>query len=181
MRREILQERVELPDGVVVSIDGFKIKIKGPKGELQKELFDPDVKIESSGNAITFTSKQPSKSEKRIFYTLLSHLKNMVYGVVNSYIYKLKVCYVHFPVTVKIDQDKVFISNFLGEKIPRKATILEGVVVKISGDIISVEGIDIEKVSQTAANIEIATRITRRDRRRFQDGCYIIEKAGVSI
>jgi len=70
----------------------------------------------------------------------------------------------------------VVISNFLGEKIPRKANILKDVKVQLDNDILIVEGLDKEKTAQTAANIERATRITNRDRRVFQDGCYIISK-----
>ena len=53
---------------------------------------------------------------------------------------------------------------------------MQGVKVNIQGDIIIVEGLEIEKVSQTAARIEQATRLTKVDRRVFQDGCFIIEK-----
>jgi large subunit ribosomal protein L6 len=40
-----------------------------------------------------------------------------------------------------------------------------------------VSGADKEKVGQTSANIERACRIRGRDRRVFQDGVYIVEKA----
>jgi len=39
-----------------------------------------------------------------------------------------------------------------------------------------VKGADREKVGQTAANIERACRIKKRDRRVFQDGVYIVSK-----
>ena len=51
----------------------------------------------------------------------------------------------------------------------------------MQGDQIIVEGVNLDDVSQTAANIEIATRILYRDRRRFQDGIFITSKAGVPI
>ena len=41
-----------------------------------------------------------------------------------------------------------------------------------------VSGADIEKVGQTAANIERSCKIRKRDRRVFQDGIYITSKAG---
>ena len=48
--------------------------------------------------------------------------------------------------------------------------------VKVSGDDVIVQGINIEEVSQTAANIEQATKIKNRDPRRFLDGIYVYEK-----
>jgi len=38
-----------------------------------------------------------------------------------------------------------------------------------------VEGIDIEHVGQTAANIELATKVKDKDRRVFADGIYIYD------
>ncbi|MEB3846499.1 MAG: 50S ribosomal protein L6, partial [Desulfurococcales archaeon] len=70
----------------------------------------------------------------------------------------------------------LIISNFLGEKAPRIAKILPGAKVTVKGSDVIVEGIDIEVVGQTAANIEMATKITDRDRRKFMDGIYIYEK-----
>ena len=100
----------------------------------------------------------------------------MIAGCQQPFVYKLKVCSGHFPITVKKEGEKIFISNFLGEKIPRVSPILPHVDVKIDKDIIIVSSSDREAAGQTAANLERATYITKRDRRVFQDGCYITEK-----
>jgi len=73
------------------------------------------------------------------------------------------------------------IKNFLGEKVPRIVKLRSGVTVKIDGDKVFIESPDKELAGQTAADIEQATRITGRDLRIFQDGIYIIEKAGKPI
>ncbi len=59
-----------------------------------------------------------------------------------------------------------------------KKLIKDGADVKLDESFVTVEGIDIEIVGQTAADIEQLTRITNRDIRIFQDGIYIIEKPG---
>lgn len=118
-----------------------------------------------------------SKNSKATLNSL-AHIVNMFNGVTDGYFAKLKVCSGHFPMQVKVEGTKLQIKNFLGEKIPRAASILNGVKVEVKGDMIEVNGIDKEKVAQTAANIEQATRITNRDRRIFQDGCYLVVKAG---
>ncbi len=43
-------------------------------------------------------------------------------------------------------------------------------------DTVIVEGIDIEAVAQTAANIQQATKIKKKDIRVFMDGIYVFEK-----
>ena len=50
--------------------------------------------------------------------------------------------------------------------------------VKVVGDEIIVTGLNKELVGQTAANIELATRVKKRDIRIFQDGIWIIKKPG---
>ena len=68
----------------------------------------------------------------------------------------------------------------LGEKVPRVAALPwtpADVQVKIENksDVV-VSGADREKVGQTAANIERACKVKKRDPRVFQDGIYIISK-----
>lgn len=73
------------------------------------------------------------------------------------------------------------VKNFLGEKKPRTVQVKDGVKVQIEGAEIKVEGIDLDKVGQTAADIEQLTRVTNKDIRIFQDGIYMIEKSGKKL
>ena len=100
----------------------------------------------------------------------------MLKGVTSGYTYKLKVSSGHFPISVAMKSDVLEIKNFLGERKPRTAKILKEVDIKIEGDIITLTGINKELVGQTAANIEQATRITKRDKRVFMDRINIIKK-----
>ena len=105
----------------------------------------------------------------------------MIKGVSEGHIYKLKICSGHFPMNTAVNGNKFVVNNFLGEKTPRELDIKEGASVKIEGDIVIVEGIDKELVSQTAASIEILTKVKGKDKRIFQDGIYITEKDGKEI
>jgi len=132
-------------------------------------------------NGIVVSSPSDTRKYKRMFYTFRSHLRNMLDGAQNGFHYKLKICSGHFPMTVKVEGQQVVISNFLGEKIPRRARILPQVTVKVDKDTITITSADLEAAGQTAANIEKSTNVGTRDRRVFQDGCYIIEKPGRSF
>lgn len=181
MRPVKLEEKVSIPEGVEFSQEGTMVIIKGQKGEITRKISHPGVKITKQGNEVNFFSEKPTKREKKALYSMASHVRNMLNGVKNNYVYKLKVCPGHFPPTVKVEGKELVVSNFLGGKIPKIGKILDGVKVAVQGDNITVEGHDIEKVGQTAANFEQCTRIKKRDRRVFQAGIFITEKAGVPI
>jgi len=169
---------VEIPDNVNVEIDGNSISVKGEKGELSRELRLGNAKIVKEDKKIVLSSQSERRKDLALLGTLRGAIKNMVHGVSDGIEYKLKIVYSHFPMGVKVQGNRVMIENFLGEKHPRKADILGNVKIEIKGQNVTVSGIEKEKVAQTAANIEQATRIKRLDPRVFQDGCYIVEKDG---
>ncbi|MFH7882616.1 MAG: 50S ribosomal protein L6 [Candidatus Aenigmatarchaeota archaeon] len=165
-------KEVKIPEDVKVSING-EIKVVGPNGEIRKRFELVEVKIEKDENKIKIFSESENRKIKAKVGTIAAHIRNMINGVKKGYTYKLKVVYSHFPISVKVEGDKVLILNFLGEKIPRIAKIVGNTKVKIEKDEIIVSGIDIDEVSQTASNIELACRIKRKDRKIFQDGIWI--------
>ena len=108
--------------------------------------------------------------------TVASHIKNMIIGVTQGYTYKMKMIYAHFPMSVRVEGDRVLIENFGGERAPRVAKVMPGVKVVVKGEDVYVMGIDKEAVGQTAANIQLATRVKDKDPRVFLDGIYVEEK-----
>ena len=176
---------VEVPEGVEVTIDGSKVKIRGPKGELERDFSHAKgIRIrnfeEDGKRYVLVETFFADRKRKALVNTVAAHIRNMITGVTKGWRYKMKIVFSHFPISVKIVGDTVEIHNFIGEKAPRKAKILPGVTVKVQGRDVIVEGIDLEKVAQTAANIEQATKITEFDRRVFMDGIYIYEKEVMS-
>ena len=104
----------------------------------------------------------------------------MARGVDEGFEYRLKAVFSHFPMNLKVEGKQFTISNLFGEKVPRVAKLPWSpaeveVRVENKTDVV-VKGADREKVGQTAANIERACRIKKRDRRVFQDGVYIVSK-----
>ena len=177
MKIKSLIEDVAVPEGNDIFINDKILKIKGPKGELIREFSEPliGINVENHNVVIKSLARSLKKKDKRNFRTIRAHIKNMINGVNKGYVYKLKVCSGHFPITVNIEGNSIVVKNFLGEKVPRRLKF-EGVKVSIDGDIISVNGNDKELVGNTSASIERLTKIKGRDKRIFQDGCYIISK-----
>ncbi|MDO8623016.1 MAG: 50S ribosomal protein L6 [archaeon] len=180
MRRD-LSKIIEIPEGVNVKIDGSVIIVKGKEGENKKLFRMGKVKIESNEKKVTLSAKGATKKEKKTMNTITAHINNMIKGVGEKYEYTLKICYSHFPITVEIKGKEAFVKNFLGEKVPRKMKIKRDVEINIEKDIIKIISTDKELAGQTAADFEKTTWIRLRDRRIFQDGIFIINKAGENI
>ncbi len=176
MKPAKISKEIKIPEGVSLSVDAGKVTVTGPKGSLFREMIAHNVDITSQADKIVLTSLKPSKKEKMMLGTFYAHIKNMIKGVNIGYTYKLKVSSGHFPIAVSMKGNIFEIKNFFGERKPRTAKILNDVKVAIHGDMIEVTGTDLEKVSQTSANIEQATRITNRDKRVFMDRINIISK-----
>lgn len=170
------EESIAIPEGVEISNQGNTWKVKGRSGEVEKVLIAPSVTVTKQGNKLSLSTSSSSRKGKRMLYTFTAHMKNMVVGAQKGFTYRLKVCSGHFPITVKVEAKHVVISNFLGEKIPRTAVIMPNVNVRVEKDMIIVTSPDKEAAGQTAASIERATNVGKRDVRIFQDGCYITEK-----
>jgi len=169
-------QEIEIPRGVEVKMDGNTIEVSGPKGKLVKRFDLHGIEVKMEDGRVSISTPSPKRRMKAMVGTIRAHLRNAFKGVTEGFTYKLKVVYSHFPISVKVEGDRVFIHNFLGEKTPRVARVMEGTRVEVRGDEVVVEGIDKEKVGQTALNIEQATRVRGKDRRVFQDGCYLFEK-----
>ncbi len=173
-----LSQTIEIPEKVEVSIDGSALTVKGAEGENKRTLNAINLIFEKKDNQIIIESGKSTKREKKMMNTIVAHIKNMIKGVQEKFEYKLKVCFSHFPISVEIKENEAVIKNFLGEKIPRKVKIPEGVKVEIDKEIITITSLDKELAGQGAANFETATRVSMKDRRVFQDGIFIINKAG---
>jgi large subunit ribosomal protein L6 len=171
---------VKLVKGADVKIDGFKVDVSGAKGKLHKDfsspLFNKDVKIAKDGDSIKVGAESNKRKVKSQVGGVAAHIRNMMKGATEGYNAKLKIVFMHFPVTVKVAGKEVTVANFLGEKAPRRAEIIGDTKVEVKGEEIFLNGPDKEAVSQTAANIEIATKVPSRDRRVFQDGIFVTER-----
>ncbi len=171
------ERTIPVPQGVKVSFQNDLFQAQGPKGNLSRVLRAPGVAIEVKDSTVVVRATSSRRQHRALAGTLAAHAANMVAGASRGYTCRMKVCFSHFPIQVAAAGKEVQISNFLGEKRPRRAKVVGATQVEVKGDTLLVNGPDIEAVGQTAANIEQATKIKDYDPRVFQDGIYIVEKA----
>jgi large subunit ribosomal protein L6 len=175
MNKDLMRE-IEVPEGVTATVSDNEFIVKGNGKELKRVSDLGRIEAEVKDGKIILTAKGATRRQSKMIGTTWAHLKNMIKGVGEDFVYELEVCNVHFPMNVKMEGNKVTIKSFLGETTVRESKILEGVKVDIKGSQITVTSFDIEAAGQTAANLEKATRLTGRDRRIFQDGIFITKK-----
>jgi len=176
-----INKEIEIPSGVTLSYVEKVIIAKGPKGQVEKKIFFPNINVQIEDGKITMSCVSGGKKEKMLIGTFSSHIRNLIKGSVEGYTYKLKICSGHFPMNVSVTKGKFIVKNLLGEKIPRELLLKEGASVKIDGHEITVESTNKEIAGQVAADIEKLSRRNNFDRRIFQDGIYITEKDGKKI
>ncbi|MEK6937488.1 MAG: 50S ribosomal protein L6 [Nanoarchaeota archaeon] len=175
MKNELKREIV-LGEKVSAELKNTHLKIKGPKGEVERNFPDPQVHIQIHDGKIVVSSTKGTKRIKMQLGSIVAHIKNTVKGVKEPHVYKLKICSGHFPMNVAVSGSEIIIKNFFGETVPRKAALPKGVEVKISGNDITITSPNLEAAGLAASTIENLCRITNRDIRIFQDGCYITQK-----
>lgn len=176
-----IKEIMELPSGIDCEFSNNVLKFNKGDVELSRIIKVPRLEVKIEGRNLILNCPAGNKNDLKVIKTLVAHIKNVFTGLNDKFVYKLQTANVHFPMALKVEGNKLIINNFLGEKTPRFADILPNVHIDVKGAIITLSSHDKESVGQTAANIEKTTKIKSKDRRVFQDGIYIIEKAGRAI
>jgi large subunit ribosomal protein L6 len=168
---------IELPDDVSAEVDHFDLTVEGPNGSVSRRLWYPNVSVTVDDGEIAIERPDDADRETEATVgTFESHVENIIHGVTEGWEYEMEVFYAHFPMDVSVDGDDVVVDNYLGERAPRRASIMGDTRVEVDGEEITLSGPSKEDVGQTAANIEQLTSVTGKDTRIFQDGVYITKK-----
>lgn len=145
---------VAIPAGVTVSVaDGNVVTVKGPKGTLVR-TFVPELTIEVKDNEVLVSRPNDLKREKSLHGLTRTLIHNMVEGVSNGFSKTLEVNGVGYRA---VKQGKKLTLS-LGYSHPVEMEDPAGIETVVEGNVITVKGIDKEKVGQFAAEI--------RDKRR---------------
>ena len=168
---------LEIPEGISVTLEDRTIVVQGKLGTVKKDFTKLPAFLTIENSTIKIQPYGTRRKDFAISKTATSIIRNMIKGVQNGYKYKMKVVFAHFPITVKVKDGKVYVENFFGERKARISKIVGGSTkVAIEGDDIVISGPHLEDVSQTAANIELSTRVKNKDQRVFLDGIYVYSR-----
>ena len=170
------QEIIEIPEGINVTIKKHMLQFQGPLGKTFKSFRKIPVNIELNDGKLTIKAQGKKKRDYSILHTARSLINNICEGLQEGYTIKMKVVYAHFPITVKIQDKTISIENFQGERAPRTTTIVGNTKVIPKGEDVILTGEVWTDITQTAANIELKTKVKNKDHRVFLDGIYVYEK-----
>jgi large subunit ribosomal protein L6 len=137
-----------IPESVEVKIEGRKVAVKGPKGELRRE-FRPEIKIEKKEKEIVISPAKEGKKTRALWGLTRVLVANMIQGVVSGYQKKLEIQGVGYRTNLE-GEDLVL---ELGFSHPVKIKKPEDVDFSLEKNIITVSGINKELVGQLAAKI----------------------------
>ncbi len=139
---------IVIPAGVTVSIDGNRVTVKGPKGELTNK-FNPHMTYEINGNELIVKRPDDSIVMKENHGTTRALLNNMIEGVSNGFTKVLEIKGVGYRAEMR-GNDLVLHVGHSHEDVIHP---LEGVSMSVKQAFITVTGIDKQVVGQQAALI----------------------------
>lgn len=140
---------VEIPSDVTITLDTVNITVKGPKGELSRELH-PDMVVKVQENILTVERPSDNKLHRSLHGTTRSIINNMVEGVTKGYEKSLELIGVGYRAT---KQGQKLVLN-VGYSHPVEIEPEAGLEVEVpKNTIVIVKGIDKERVGALASNI----------------------------
>ena len=140
---------VPIPSGVSVDLEGSHITVKGPRGELSRNL-PPEMLVSMADDQVTVTRPSEAKRHKALHGLTRTLVANMVDGVTTGFSKTLEIQGVGYRAEAKPFGITLIVgySHTVDYKAP------EGIKISVDKNtVVKVEGVDKEKVGQVAAEI----------------------------
>ncbi len=139
--------KIEVPTGVTVTVDGNKVTVKGPKGELST-VINENIAVNINENEVTLT--RSSDEYKNFHGTANANINNMIIGVTKGFEKKLESVGVGYRFQLKGTQLVVT----AGYSHPVNVDIPDGIKLEVpSNTELFIRGIDKQLVGEFAANV----------------------------
>ncbi len=142
------KQTILIPQKTEVNVSGGVITVKGKEGEL-KRVFRPEVNVLVEGDHVKVDIVSNSKISRMLWGTTAAHIKNMIAGVNTLYVKELILEGVGFKSEVKGKE----LILAIGFSHAVKVAIPDGLNIKAEKNIITISGIDKERVGQISAYI----------------------------
>ena len=143
------KQLIVIPSGVDVKIEGTNIHVKGPKGELDFHFVE-NVAVEVGAEGISVSVKNSENlDEKALWGTVRAIVANMITGVSEGFSKSLEVIGVGY----KVNMDGKNLVLDVGFSHPVKFSIPEGLTASVEKNVITISGIDKQRVGELAAHI----------------------------
>lgn len=178
---------VKVPPAVKVTVGKRNVTVTGPLGTLKRNYKHATLQLrllanKKGGRVIRVEVWNGDRKQIATAKSVSTEIKALILGVQGGYKFEMKFVYAHFPINCNITPDKkqIEIRNYIGNRNSYVVKMLHGVKVDKAEekDTIEVWGIDLEKVSQSAASIQQSCQAKNKDIRKFLDGVYV-SKRGV--
>lgn len=140
---------VVVPAGVTVTLDGSRIAVKGPKGELSRTL-PAEMAVAAEGGQVTVTRPSDAPRHKALHGLTRTLVQNMVDGVAKGYQRALEIQGVGY----KAEKKPFGLTLNVGFSHPVDVKAPPGITLTVENNtLVKVEGADKELVGQVAAEI----------------------------
>jgi len=140
---------IPIPGGVSVAIEGTTVRVKGPKGELSREI-SPRISVIEKDNEVVLERDGEDKQVKSYHGLYRQLINNMVVGVSTGFSRSLVINGVGYRAELA---GKTLTLN-LGYSNPIEFAVPEGISVELDGPTkLKVSGIDRELVGKIASEI----------------------------
>ena len=142
------KQTITIPAGVQVSFTDGTLTVKGPKGEIVRDVRD-EVSLTVADNTVTVKPVAKTRLANALWGTYASHAKNMITGVTEGYKKELEVHGIGYRAGMQGKQLELRV----GFSHPVLLDVPEGVQVSVKDTTITVEGFDKEVVGAFAATV----------------------------
>jgi large subunit ribosomal protein L6 len=141
---------IAVPAGVDCKLDGVELKVKGPKGQLERKLH-PNMQVTIESDLITVTRPTDGRVDRSLHGLTRTLVSNMVIGVTEGFSKTLNIVGVGY----KVDLKGKALNLSLGYSHTIDYPAPEGIEFEVDSkkNVIIVKGKDKEVVGQVAAEI----------------------------
>ena len=143
---------IPVPSGVECKLDGLVLKVKGPKGQLQRDLH-PNMKVAVENGQITVTRPTDGRIDRSLHGLTRTLINNMVVGVTEGFSKTLNIVGVGYKVDLKGKALNLSIGYSHSIDYPPPEGIEFDVDTK--KNVIVIKGINKETVGQVTAEIRM--------------------------